>query len=350
MSRFIVRHTALPCNEHHQAARSRQSQLTKPAGSLGRLEELAIRLAALQRRHDPVVNNIQITIFAGDHGIATAGVSAFPQAVTAEMIRNFARGGAAISVLAQQLGANLEIVNTGTVNAIETLPAVLDQRIAAGTRNFIDAPAMTEDQLHAALLIGRQSIERALDRDMQLFIGGEMGIGNTTAATALACLLLDATPEQLAGRGTGIDEAGMQRKLTALRQALSLHHAARHDPWTALRCVGGFEIAALTGAYLAAAEHGLPVLVDGFITTAAALAATRINPDILPWLLFSHQSAESGQQQMLTAMDSRPLLDLGMRLGEGSGAAVAVPLLRLACALHNNMATFGEAGVSAGPD
>jgi len=326
------------------AARERQSQLTKPPGSLGRLEELGTVLAAMQGTQQPRVENIWITVFAGDHGVTAEGVSAFPQAVTAEMVRNFARGGAAISVLAQEWSARLEVINVGTVQAIEELPGVLDARVGPGTANFVREPAMTVAQLQGALAAGRGAAERAAIGGAHLFVGGEMGIGNTASASAVACSLLALPAERLAGPGTGLDAAGVSRKAQVIERALALHRSDR--PLDALQRLGGFEIAALTGAYLRCGQLGVPALVDGFIATVAALVAVRLRPELAAWLLYAHRSAEPGHRALLEALDAEPLLDLGMRLGEGSGAAVAVPILRAAAALHARMATFAEAGVS----
>jgi nicotinate-nucleotide--dimethylbenzimidazole phosphoribosyltransferase len=227
--------------------------------------------------------------------------------------------------------------------------------IAPMTANFATEPAMTKAQLLAALQAGCDSVLRAKDAAVQLFIGGEMGIANTTSAAAIACALLQESPTMLAGPGTGLDSHGVAHKAEVIGRALELHglHPLPSEDdiggdgaLEILRCVGGFEIAALTGAYLCAAQNGIPVLVDGFITTVAALVAVHINPDVRDWLLFAHTSAEPGHQRVLDALGAQPLLQLGMRLGEGSGAAVALPLLRLACSLHNGMATFGEAAVS----
>lgn len=346
-----------PCATLNETTRelalARQGQLTKPPGSLGQLELIAVQLAAMQGAEQPQLARVQICIFAADHGIADEGVSAFPQAVTGEMVKNFARGGAAISVLAKTLDAQLEVVNLGTVNDPGEWPAVVRAVVAPSTANFAIEPAMTRSQLAAAVQAGRDSVLRAADT--QLFIGGEMGIANTTSATALACVLLQESPQLLAGPGTGLDSHGVAHKAEVIGRALALHGLLPSPSGGAidgdgaleiLRCVGGFEIAALTGAYVTAAQHGIPVLVDGFITTVAALLAVRINSGVRDWLLFGHTSAEPGHQRVLTELDARPLLQLGMRLGEGSGAAVAVPLLRLACALHNGMATFAEAAVS----
>jgi nicotinate-nucleotide--dimethylbenzimidazole phosphoribosyltransferase len=328
-----------------EAARTHQLQLTKPPGSLGQLEALAIQLASLQHTPTPSVDRVWISVFAGDHGVADEGVSAFPQVVTGEMVRNFATGGAAISVLARALEASLEVVNLGTVNDPGEIPGVRRAIIASSTANFCLAPAMTEAQFEAALAAGADSVKAAKAAGAQLFIGGEMGIANTTSAAAVASALLDEPPSCLAGAGTGLNAEGIRHKVSVLERALALH-ADADTASERLRRLGGFEIAALTGAYIAAAQAGLPVLVDGFISTAAALAAVAIQPDARPWLLFAHRSKEHGHVRLLQALAAEPVVDLGLRLGEASGAATAVPLLRLACALHNGMATFEQAGVS----
>lgn len=327
-----------------EAARARQGTLTKPPGSLGDLEMLAIRLAGWQRRERPSLERVHITVFAGDHGITAEGVSAFPQAVTVEMLRNFTRGGAAISVLARTLDAGFEVVNLGTVRPVTG--GVHDEWLGPGTVNFAQDAAMSEAQLAAALDAGRQSVERAVATDAQLYIGGEIGIGNTTAAAALACALLPAEPEALAGPGTGLAAAGVAHKAAVIRRSLERHAAGLGSAPEILRRLGGFEIAALAGAYVRCAQVGLPAMIDGFISTAAALIASRLRPGAEAWWLFSHRSREPGHAALLAALQARPLLELGMRLGEGSGAAMAVPIVRLACELHNGMATFAEAGVS----
>lgn len=329
-----------------QQAEQRQAILTKPPGALGRLEHIAMRLAALQNRARPRVDKISIAVFAGDHGVVAEGISAFPQSVTAAMVANFAHGGAAISVLARQLNAGLEVVNLGTVDELDAMAGVISMRLGPGTTNFTQTAAMTEEQVTRALDAGRQSVVRARSAGAELFIGGEMGIGNTTAASALGCVLLDAAPALLAGPGTGLDHDGVARKAAVIACALALHQSACGDTVQTLRRLGGFEIAALTGSYLACAQTGLPVLIDGFIATVAALVAVRINPAAADWFFYAHASAEPGHARVLAALHAQPLLDIGMRLGEGSGAAVAVPLLRLACALHNEMATFAEAAVA----
>jgi nicotinate-nucleotide--dimethylbenzimidazole phosphoribosyltransferase len=324
----------------------RQNSLTKPPGSLGRLEKIAIKLSAMQGCEKPAIDKIQIVVFAADHGIAEEGVSAFPQAVTVEMVKNFARGGAAISVLAKELFADLEVVNVGTVSEHEELSGVVMQRIAPGTANFSEQAAMTQSQLLEALNVGRDAVTRAQEKNMQLFIAGDMGIANTTSATAIACALLNENPEALAGPGTGLDNEGVSHKAHVIEKSLELHADKLKTPVDVLQHLGGFEIAALTGAYISSAQQSIPILVDGFISSIAALTAIKINVNVKNWMFFAHASAEPGHKIIMNAINEKPLIDLGMRLGEGSGAAVAVPLIRMACALHNNMATFEQAGVS----
>ncbi len=329
-----------------RAARARQARLTKPAGALGRLETVAVRLAGMQGSERPEAERVHLCVFAADHGVAAAGVSAYPQAVTGQMIANMAAGGAAVSVVATAIGARLELIVLGTVSPVPLHPRIRLEPIAAGTANLAQGPAMTAAQLARAMAAGRAAVGRALEDRAQLFIGGEMGIGNTTAAAALACALLSRPAAELVGPGTGLDRAGVAHKGAVVARALALHGAALSDPLGALARVGGFEIAALAGAYCACAQSGLPVLVDGFISSVAALAATRLCDGAGQWMLLAHASAEPGHRLVVEALGDQPLLDLGMRLGEGSGAAVAVPLLRLACVLHNGMATFDEARVS----
>lgn len=326
----------------------RQQQLTKPAGSLGQLERVAVQLAGLQGRVKPKVDAVWIAIFAGDHGVVAEGVSAYPQEVTGQMLHNFVTGGAAISVLAQQLSAQLDVVDLGTVSPLD-LPGVRHLRIGAGTANFAKAPAMTQEQGLLALQAGRDSVLRAKAVGTELFIGGEMGIGNTAAASAVACSLLECAAQLLVGPGTGLNAAGITHKTDVIERALKLHAEQAGDPLQSLLCLGGFEIAALVGAYLACAQEGITVLVDGFICSVAALVAVRLNPACRDWLLFGHRGAEPGHRHLLETLQAEPLLDLGLRLGEGSGAALAVPLVRLACQLHNGMATFAEAAVADRP-
>ncbi len=327
------------------AALTRQSQLTKPPGALGELENIAIRLAAQQRRECPSLGRIHISVFAADHGVAAEGVSAFPPEVTTQMVHNFLNGGAAISILAKELGAHLEVVDVGISRPISH-PKLISQRAGEGTDNSTRQAAMTEWQLLLALCAGFDAVERAHANEADLFIGGEMGIGNTTAATALYCNLLDLPPQEVTGPGTGVDMARLEHKVQVIQRILERHNPHCRDPLETLRRMGGFEVAALTGAYIRAAQLGIPALVDGFIATAAALVATFMQPNVRDWLFLSHTSAEPGHVYAIKELKLRPLLNLDMRLGEGSGAAVAVPLLRTACLLHNHMATFAEAAVA----
>lgn len=329
-----------------QQALDRQASLTKPQGSLGRLEQVAVSLSGMQGVLKPSVDKIGITVFAADHGVAEEGVSAFPQAVTTEMIRNFSTGGAAISVLARKLEANLEVVDVGAVNDVGDFPNVISRSIAKGTANFCKSRAMTLEQLADAMQAGREAVLRQMNAGVELFIGGEMGIANTSSATAIACALLQLPVESLVGPGTGLDNKGIEHKARIIQGALDMHGLDGSDVSEVLSCLGGFEIAALAGAYISCAQNGLPVLVDGFISSVAALAAIKMRPGVDQWLLFSHCSAEPGHRRIIAAIDVNPLLNLDMRLGEGSGAAVAVSLLQCACALHGQMATFSEASVS----
>lgn len=335
----------LPSVSHEAAARDRQQRLTKPAGSLGVLETLAITLAALQATERPRAAKAPIILFAGDHGVTAQNVSAYPAAVTVEMLKNFASGGAAVSVLARELGVPLTVVDAGTL-AAAPMAGIVSDKPHCGTRDFTIEAAMTATERDFALAAGRRAVEAAGEADLVLF--GEMGIGNTTSAAAIAAALLAKAPSEIAGAGTGLDGAGIAHKVRVIETGLARHALTQSapSPLAVLASVGGFEIAALAGAIIAAAQAGRPVLVDGFIVTVAALTATRINPSCRPWLIFSHTSAEQGHALVLAGLDARPILDLNLRLGEGSGAATALAVLRLACALHNGMATFEEAAVS----
>lgn len=328
-----------------EAALAYQQTLTKPPGSLGQLEQIAVDMAAMQAQFKPQCDKVAITIFAADHGVAAQGVSAFPQEVTAQMVLNFASGGAAVAVLAKQLSAAFEVVNLGTV--APTLHAnVINSPIAAGTADMVQKSAMTEVELLQALAAGAEAIERALSSEADLFIAGEMGIANTTSASALMAKCLGLDGEAVAGPGTGIVEEVLRHKADVIDQALQRHSTVSTAPLQVLQVLGGFEIAAMVGAYLQAAQKGLTVLVDGVISSAAAYLACQVNPDVRHWMLFGHQSAEPLHQRILTELKAQPLLNLGMRLGEGSGAAMAVTIIQQALALHADMATFAAAGVS----
>lgn len=332
--------------EAQQQAAQHQSVLTKPAGSLGQLENIAIQFAAMQSSSTPKIDNIYIAVFAADHGVMDENVSAFPQAVTAEMVRNFSRGGAAISVLSRQLNATLDVVDMGVVNKLEALPGVLSKRIASATNNFCTQAAMSEEQCLQALQAGKEIAEKAKQNNADIFIGGEMGIGNTTTSAALASALLQQPVTSIVGPGTGLDDKGIKHKVEVIEKALAYHKSTNTEPLIILENLGGFEIIALVGAYIRAAQIGLPCVIDGFITSVAALYATRLSQGVEQWFIYSHQSAEPGHRIVLKALNATPLLNIGMRLGEGSAAASVVCLLKNALALHNNMATFEQAGVS----
>ncbi|MBF0187775.1 MAG: nicotinate-nucleotide--dimethylbenzimidazole phosphoribosyltransferase [Magnetococcales bacterium] len=328
------------------AALERQTHLTKPKGSLGQLEELAVRLAAMQDAPIPSADPARIVVFAADHGIAQAEVSAYPQSVTGQMIRNFTSGGAAISVLSRRLGAELEVVDMGVLEDPGPMPGLTNRRIGSGSRDFRKTPAMNHSELADALRAGQDTVLRARHDGMRVFIGGEMGIGNTTSAAAILCALLGIPPETVAGPGTGIDEKGMVRKARAIQDGLDHHVLDLKSPLEILRILGGYEIAALTGAYIACAQEGMTAIVDGFICGAAALVAQTIRPQLREWLIYSHRSSEPGHLPILRALNATPLLQLDMRLGEASGGAVALSLVQMACDLHRDMATFQDAGVS----
>jgi nicotinate-nucleotide--dimethylbenzimidazole phosphoribosyltransferase len=343
------------------AARARQQQLTKPPGSLGRLEELACWFAARLRNPTPQISRSEIFVFAADHGVAVRGVSAFPQSVTAQMLGNFANSGAAINVLASLEGCRIEVVDVGVAGDPELPRGVRNERVRPGTRDLFCEAAMTDDELTAALSVGERCAREAVQRGAQLLIAGDMGIANTTAAACLICAFTDAPPEQVVGRGTGVDDVGLARKRDVVTSALAraraataiagceaVHSAAGGAANTARQLfahLGGLEIAAMAGLYTEAARNAVPVLLDGYISAAAALAAVRLEPGTLPWMLASHRSAEAGHSLALQALGLDPLVDLKMRLGEGSGAALTLPIIRAALALHRSMATFAQAGV-----
>ena len=310
-----------------EAAAARQAELTKPPGSLGRLEELALWLAHWQRRALPALDRVNVIVFAGNHGVTAQGVSPYPSAVTAQMVANYAAGGAAINQIARLAQAELTVV-----------PIALERP----TGDFTATAAMDAAEFLAAVDIGYRAVPARCD----LLAIGEMGIGNTTAAAALCAALLGGGGARWAGRGTGVDDAGLQRKRDAIDAGLARHRAILSDPLAVAAALGGRELAAMLGAALAAREHGIPLLLDGFVGTAAVLPLARIAPRALDHCRAAHVSAEAGHRALLAEMGLAPLLDLQMRLGEASGAALAILLLRAAAACHQGMATFAEAGVA----
>ena len=325
-------------------ASDRQGMLTKPAGSLGRLEELSVRLAGMTGRLDPPLSDAVVFTLAADHGVALDGVSAYPREVTAQMVLNFLRGGAAINVLARQVGARVVVADIGVDAELPHDPALHAVKVRRGTANIARGAAMTTSEASRAIDVGRELV-RAEEFDVALT--GDMGIGNTTASAAVICALTGLEPEVVVGRGTGVDDAGLERKLGAVRSALHVNAAAiAAGPLDALAAIGGLEIAGLVGVILQAAARRKPVIIDGFISGAAALTAAAMEPEVKGYLIASHRSHELGHGAVLERLGLRPLLDLDLRLGEGTGAALALPIVRASVALLNEMATFGEAGVS----
>jgi len=327
-----------------QQARAHQDNLTKPHGALGRLEEIACWFAARQGKLLPDRLQPHITVFAGDHGVCDEGVSAYPSVVTGEMVKNFAHGGAAINVLARQCQAGLAIVDVGVASDLSGFDGIIHQKIRPGTANLLLEAAMSEAECAAAIHAGRAQASSAIATGANLLIAGDMGIGNTTASACLICRLSGAAPEAVVGFGTGIDASGRRLKIDVVTRALA--RVAHSPDQQLLQQIGGLEIAAMAGYYLQAAAAGVPVVIDGFIASAAALAAKVIDPAVTDWMLASHISHENGHALALEALGLVPLIDFEMRLGEGSGAALIVPLLQSAIALHNDMATFASAGVT----
>ncbi len=333
-----------------ERAAQRLDRLTKPPGSLGRLERLAVALAAIQGEERPRVAPPGVLVFAADHGVAAEGVSAFPQAVTAQMVANFAAGGAAINVFSRQHGARLEVIDVGVATPLpEGLadhPQLVHDRVRPGTANMLETDAMCREEAERAMQAGVRAAERAVAAGCRCLIVGEMGIANTTASSALLAVLTGEPLDRLVGPGTGIDAARLAHKRAVIERALAARRPDPADPLGALAAVGGLEIAAMAGALLGGASHRLPLLVDGFIATLAALIACRLEPALRDYLVFGHRSREPGHELALAALKAHPLLDLELCLGEGSGAALAFPLLDSACRMLAEMATFGDAGVA----
>jgi nicotinate-nucleotide--dimethylbenzimidazole phosphoribosyltransferase len=329
-----------------QAASARQEALTKPAGSLGRLEEISIRVAGITGRPRPVIHDKVILVMAGDHGVVAEGVSAYPQAVTAQMVLNFLSGGAAINVLARHNGARVVVADLGVAADLPSHPDLIVKKIAPGTANMTLGPAMTRAQAVRAVAAGAEVVAGEISRGLDLLAPGDMGIGNTTSSAAIAAAITGCAPEELVGRGTGVDDVGLQRKLKAVERALEVNSPDPDDALDVLSKVGGFEIGGITGAILAAAAHRRLVVVDGFISTAAAMLAVILQPRVREYLFAGHCSQETGHRRMMDWLGLEPILDLRMRLGEGTGAALASSLIEAACKLLTEMATFSEAGVS----
>jgi len=326
-----------------EAARARQSRLTKPAGALGRLESLSIRYAGIVGDWRKRFVRPACLIFAGDHGVARRGVSAYPQEVTRQMVLNFLSGGAAVNVLARQMGATLRVIDAGVIGDFDPHPLLVQGKVAAGTADLTQGPAMRPEEAAAALALGERAAHLVLAEGADLLVVGEMGIGNTTSAAAIIAACTGRPAAEVTGRGTGLDDARLAAKQRLVDAALRLHAPAGVET---LRKVGGFEIGAMAGAMIAAARQRVPVVIDGLISTAAALIAEQEAPGTRHALLASHRSAEPGHRAALEALALEPLLDLDLRLGEGSGGLLALPLIEAALRTLHEMATFDEAGVS----
>jgi len=328
------------------AARARQDTLTKPGGSLGRLEDLSVQLAAITGQSRPTVARKAVIVMAGDHGVTAEGVSAYPAEVTPQMVLNFLHGGAAINVLARQAQARVVVVDIGVAADMAPMPGLVQRKVAHGTKNMVQGPAMTRAEAEAAIGVGLDVVQAEIARGLDLVATGDMGIGNTTPSAAMAAVMTGRPVAQVTGRGTGVDDAGLARKVAMIERALAVNRPDPKDALDVVCKVGGFEIAGLAGVILGAAAHRVPVVIDGFISGAAALLAAGLQPAVKPYLIAAHQSVEIGHRAMLELLGLRPLFDLGLRLGEGTGAALAFHIIEASARVLNEMATFGDANVS----
>jgi nicotinate-nucleotide--dimethylbenzimidazole phosphoribosyltransferase len=329
-----------------EQARSRQDQLTKPLGSLGILENLGVRLAAIYGNVKPQITGKGVVVFAADHGVTDAGVSAYPKAVTEQMVLNFLRGGAAINVLSKTHHVEMMVVDVGVDAGFPEHPRLLKRKVANGTKNMLEAPAMSETELDQALNAGIEAATIMIDKGINLIAAGDMGIGNTTAATAIISVMTGISVVELTGRGTGINDESLKRKIEVIEKAIEIHKVIKENPLELLRCVGGLEIAAMTGFYLACAARGVAIVLDGFISHAAALIAVAIQPNLKEYLFASHTSHNPVHLKRLEMLGVEPMFNFSLRLGEGTGAVLAMPILESAASILSDMATFEDAGVS----
>ncbi|MBI2174828.1 MAG: nicotinate-nucleotide--dimethylbenzimidazole phosphoribosyltransferase [Chloroflexi bacterium] len=327
-------------------ARARQDILTKPQGSLGRLEELSIQLAGIQAKPIPRINHKAIITMAADHGVVAEGVSAYPKEVTAQMVYNFLGGGAGINVIARQVGARVIVVDMGVAAELKANPQLLSRKVAYGTRNMALGPAMTDEQAVKAIETGIEIVTAEVAKGLDIVGSGDMGIGNTTASSAICAVMTGRPVTAVTGRGTGIADEQFRHKVTVIERALAVNRPDPKQPLAVLAKVGGFEIGGLAGVMLGAAAHRIPVVIDGFISGAAALIATALSPGLKDFLIAAHVSVEPGHQWVLQHLGLKPLLDLNMRLGEGTGAALGIFLSETATKVLAEMSTFAEAGVS----
>lgn len=346
MLKDILNRITPASGEHGRLAQGRLDSLTKPVGSLGRLEEFARRLVSVTGREMPSLERKLVFTFAGDHGVAEEGVSAYPREVTPQMVFNFLRGGAAINVLARHVGADVAVVDIGVDYDFGSVEGLVARKVLRGTASILKGPAMTRDE---ALRCVETGIELAVEyarKGYQIYGAGEMGIGNTTPASAIASVMTGLPARDVTGRGTGISDDALQRKIAVIEKAVALNRPAPSDPLDVLAKVGGAEIGAIAGLCLGAASCRVPVVVDGFISTAGALIACALKPEVGDYLFASHNSVEVGHRAMLDKMGLAPILDLRLRLGEGTGAALAMTVIEAGLRIYREMATFAEAGVS----
>ena len=327
------------------AIQARLDNLTKPQGSLGRLEELAKKYCLITGKDKPRIENKIIFTFAGDHGVTEEGVSAFPKKVTPQMVFNFIRGGAAVNVLAKHVGARVIVVDMGVDHDFDPAEGLEIRKIGRGTRNMTKGPAMTRDEAERAVLAGIELVEKYRD-GLDLLGTGDMGIGNTTPSSAIVSVITGTDPEKVTGRGTGIDDEALRNKVSIIKRAIAANKPDRSDALDVLAKVGGYEIAGIAGLMLGAALYKIPVVVDGFISTAGALIAAELNPLVKGYIIAAHQSVEIGHRKMLEHLEQVPLLDLNLRLGEGTGAALGMSLVEAGVRILTEMATFADAGVA----
>jgi len=327
-------------------ARARQDNLTKPQGSLGQLESLSVQVAGIKGEAKPRIIHKVIFTLAGDHGVTRSGVSAYPSEVTPQMVYNFLRGGAAINVLARHVGARVIVADLGVASTLERHPQFKDKKVGMGTRNMAEGPAMSREEAIRSIEAGMELVEEELKNRIDILGTGDMGIGNTTPSSAIAAAITGADVSKVTGRGTGLDDGGWRRKVQTIEKALDINRPNPKDAIDVLSKVGGFEIGGIVGLILAGARYRIPVVIDGFISGAAALIATSLAPQLKPYLIASHQSAEPGHKRILEHLGLKPLLNLDLRLGEGTGGALGIFLVEASLKILNEMATFAEAGVS----
>lgn len=329
-----------------QSARDRQNRLTKPPGSLGRLEDISIQLAGITGQSRPRLEQPVVITMAGDHGVALQGVSAYPREVTPQMVMNFLRGGAAINVLARHVGARVVVVDMGVASELPSDAGLVSIKIALGTRDFSQGPAMTGEQAKSAVEAGIEVATREIECGADLLATGDMGIGNTTPSSAIVAAFTGLPAAQVTGRGTGVDDAGLARKVAVIERALQINRPDPSNALDVLSKVGGYEIGGLAGVIIGGASRRVPVVIDGFISGAAAMIAYHLAPSVQPYMIAAHQSVEIGHRAMLDHMQLKPLLDLDLRLGEGTGAVLGISLCQAACKILDEMATFEQAGIA----